>query len=323
MDKTFLKQLLNELETLYESLIPLSKPDVNLEPEFIIEIYDYLATINDFIDNTLLPQKDKLMCLCGGEGLFDKIFFFRDKIVEILKPLELKALQSEFTSKMFKTHSSVLFERKLGFLIDKDTYNKILAYIQLNKFEAYKPDQFSLVVKHPALPYTVRATVKPKDFLNRIVTSRTNYNLSTAPYIYIDEDKFKDSNIHGIEVMNYSDNWRFLEYFVQHAAMLKSSIVELNEVEDPPMSLLFGKESTITSVTEKDMDLHDFIKFVFNKSLDSGNFNKRYYMVKYREGSYLFRDIEQPEEKAILIAKDDKTLDTTLHKCKCRHLIRS
>ena len=88
------------------------------------------------------------------------------------------------------------------------------------------------------------------------------------------------------------------------------------------MNLLYGNESTISSITEKDMDLHDFIKFVFNKSLASANYNKRYYMVKYKDDTYLFRDNEQPEEKALLIAKDDKTLTDTLHTCKCRHLIR-
>lgn len=321
MDKEFLKALLSELEATYESLIPIGKKDIDVEPEFIIEVYEYLAIINDFIDNTLLPLKDNF-CFCHDISLFDKIIFFRDKITELLKPLELKALQNEFTSKMFKTHSTVLFERKMGFLVDKDTYAKILSYIQLNNFESYKPDQFNIVVKHPALPYTVEATVKPRGYLTRVVTTRTNYSLATAPYLYINEAKFNDTEIHGISVMNYSDNWRFLDYFVIHAAMLKSSIVELVDLEDVPMNLLYGNESTISSITEKDMDLHDFIKFVFNKSLASANYNKRYYMVKYKDDTYLFRDNEQPEEKALLIAKDDKTLTDTLHTCKCRHLIR-
>lgn len=323
MDKDFLKSLLRELESLYEVLIPLSKTTEVIEPEFIIEIQEHMTYINNFIDETLIPQKDKLTCLCGGKELFDDIIFIRDKIIALIKPLELKSLNKEFTSKMFKTHSTVLFERKLGFLVNKETYDKILSYIKLNKFEPYQPELFNIVVKHPALPYTVKATVKPKDFLNRVLTSRSNYTLFNAPYIYINEEQFKDISIHGIEVMNYSDNWRFLEYFVQHTTMLKSSLVELSSLDSPPMNLIFGNESTITNITEKDMSLHEFIKFVFNKSLDSGNYNKRYYLAKYQEDSYLFRDINQPEEKAILIAKDDKTLDNALTRCRCRHLIRN
>lgn len=321
MDKTFLTNLLKHLEVLYETLIPLNKTTEELTSEFLIEIHEHLDYINSFIDELLLVHKERILCLCDTQVEFDKIFFYRDKIVELIKPLELRILKTEFTSKMFKTHSTILFERKLGFIVNKDTYHKLLSYIQLNRFESYKPEQFNIVVQHHALPYTVKATIKPKDFLNRIITNKSNYHLFNGSYIYLNEEPFKDNSVHGIEVKNYSDNWQFLTYFISHSTMFTSSLVNLSDIDNPPMNILYGNESTISSITEKDMSLHDFIKFTINKSLDSANYNKRYYLVKYKDNSYLFRDTKQLEEKAILIAKDDNALNNVLNKCKC-HLIR-
>lgn len=323
MNKEFLKELLDALNQAYEEALVVKKHRDEFTPEELLDIIEYILTIKDGVDYLLVHFKDEIKCMCDIEEIVNNIKLIVDKLMEFVKEFEIDSLKDEFTSKMFKIHSTVLYERKLGFLVDENTYKRILAYIRLNDITSLSKPQFSIVVKHPAFTYTMQATVRTKDFLDRVITSKTRYSPHVAPYLYLDIEDFKQDAIHGIEVMNITDNYNILSYFTYYAASVKSTVVSLNGLEDVPVAL-YGETSTTVTIDNKQMMLHEFIKMMFEKEVVSGTYDKRFTIVKYVDDSYLMKDLTNDTDKVLLIVKKEEDLDKIKDKCccKCKHTLR-
>lgn len=328
-DQEFLTDLSKAMEKAYNELLPVKEQTDALEPEVVVEIMNYIYETADFVENELEPNKRQYMCCpCAVRGsvdlidLVELIIKLKDEMKSLASDIEKNFLKDEFTSKMFKMNSISLFERKLGFLLDKDSYQKIANYVESNNLNALNTPQIHLVVHHTAFPYTMKATIRTKDFTDRLVTKNSVYTSTFAPYLYLDIEDFKNDDIHGIKVKNYTNDYNILSYFAHYSANLNAQIVDLNDLQDVK-TVIYGEESVISKVTDKDLMFHEYLKFTFDKELATTSYNDRYFMCEY-EGGYLLKDKTKLDSQALLITKEESELAKITEKksCNCRHPVR-
>lgn len=328
-DQPFLTELSKAMEAAYNQLLPVKTNPEALESSVVVELLNYIYEISDFVENELEPNKrDYFCCPCIHRGtvnlvdLIELIIKLKDEMKTLALEIEKNFLKDEFTSKMFKLNSISLFERKLGFLLDKESYQKISSYVKYNNLNALNTPQIHLVVHHTAFPYTMKGTIRTKDFTDRLITENSVYTSTFAPYLYLDIEDFKNDDIHGIKVKNYTTDYNILSFFVHYSTNMNAKVVDLNDLQDI-RSVIYGEESVLSKVTDKDLSFHEYIKFTFDKELSSTSYNDRYFMCEY-EGGYLLKDNTKLDSQALLIVKSDSDPNKITEKksCDCRHPVR-
>lgn len=328
-DQAFLTELSKAMETAYNQLLPVKTNTDVLESSVVIELLNYICEIVQFVENELEPNKRDYFCYpyihqetANLVDLIELIIKLKDEIKALGLEIEKIFLKDEFTSKMFKLNSTSLFERKLGFLLDKESYQKISSYVKYNNLNVLNTPRIHLVVRHTAFPYTMKGTIHTKDFTDRLIIENSVYTSAFAPYLYLDIEDFKNDDIHGIEVKNYTTDYNILSFFARYSTNMNAKVVDLNDLQDIK-SVIYGEESVLSKITDKDLSFHEYIKFTFNMKLSSSSYNNRYFMCKYEDG-YLLKDNTKLDSQALLIVKFDSDPNKIIEKksCNCRHPVR-
>lgn len=325
MSVDYLKEIFYSLEESVSYLKQMNESEDKLDEELVSSVINLGYEINAEANERLTKLKQNNSgcgncCCCnnnsgGVNNLVESINRLIDKLKEGLVELEKKYVKDEFTSKMFKQNNITLYERKLGFLVNEETFKKLVSYVSVNSIDPQETPLIKLVVRHPAFPYAMIGLVQTRDITERVKQPSPFYTSRFAPYMYLEIENFRYDDVHPMHVDNMSTHYAILSYFTYYSAAFVSKVMDVRELKDVPTSI-YGEESVISSVTDKDMSFHDYLKFVDTKELATSSYNGRYFMVKYEDG-YLLKDKNRLTNEVLYLTKDSNKIDALNKDCGC------